>query len=143
MLHELADTVKVITQGIGRYHKLMKRLNSLTIFIVFTSLTIIAAYSSSNVIRIVILGICIILLLLLIDLRKIVVNVFKIYIFTILLSVFLALPSVFIHMDYYGVTDSIARTLFISISSSIPMVVFSILVGLRDIEEIISVFQKQ
>lgn len=142
VLHELADMIEVFSHGICRYNYGPTRyLSPLTVFIIFISLTIIAAYSSNDTARIIVIGICAVQLLL-IGSRRILTNILKTYMFIIFLAAFLGLPSIYLYTDKYSVVASMTRTIFVSLSSSTPMIVFSILVGLREIGEIISIFSR-
>lgn len=141
VLHELADIVEVFSQGIKGGYKAFRCLNPLTLLSISITLTVIAAYSSSDMVRVVILMLCLIQMLLM-GSRRIMINALKTYAFIAILAMFLGLPSIYIHMDKYSVAISIIRTVFIAISSSSPMIVFSILIGLKEIGMIISVFSK-
>lgn len=141
ILHELVDVIEVFSSGVDRYYGVVRYLNPLTLFVASTSLSVAAAYSSSDVVRIAILGVCMVELFL-VGSQRALIEVVKTYTFIIFLAVLLGLPSVYIYAEKYSVLESIARTVFISISSSTPIAVFSILVGVKGIGEILSIFSK-
>ncbi|MCS7112189.1 MAG: hypothetical protein N3D82_04340 [Ignisphaera sp.] len=141
VLHELVDILEVFTRGMNEYRKMVGYLNPLTVFTIFVSMAVIAAYSSSDAVRIVVLSICMAQLSLM-GSRKTVAGIIKTYGFIIILAAFLGLPSIYIYMEKHNIIESVARTIFISISSSTPVAVLSILVGIKGVGEILLIFSK-
>ncbi len=140
VLHELIDVIEIFSQGINKRY-VFKYVNPLSILFIFIALTVIAAYSHSDIARAVILAICI-LQILVNSSRKILLNILKVYIFIIILAIFLGLPSIFLYTDRYNIALSIIKTVFVSISASTPIIVFTILVGLKEIGRLVTIFSK-
>jgi len=138
IVKEIADTLENITWGLNKGYS--NRINSLAIFIASIMLTITGAYSSSYILKLILIVFSLFVLILLSNIR-IIKSALKTFLYVNTFAFFLGLPTLFIYRSS-DVLISILETMLTVTAASSPMIVLFILIGLRNIVKALGYFSK-